>query len=520
MITELVTPKVAIDQVDIVEDFNARRRFDSEELKQLAQTIKETGLVQPIRVREKESGRFDLVAGERRFRAAVIAGRKEIEITLSTGNPVTESLIENIQRSNLNPVETAIGLKAFAEEHNLETNKQIAAKVGKRDAWVGSHLALLKLPKSIQRYIACGHVPMEAASLLRPIAEVSPRVAAVICEAGKLDELSGNRFIEGFGELFERAPHIEGMKNLPMMIGVPRFHLSEVIAEFDPAENKEHAELMQRAIDAFYGYRVHNPTDAEVCLAEPEIDAARAAGVLVEHHEGDYTRAFILDRELAVDLIDRAIERATKEREEKAKLRAEEEAALKEQRKANRRQASEERKASGEPSPQAKAKADAEYAVRCNEAVGKRLLERRKGGKDKQNALRRAKLLAHLFVDQNHDLAGRGLRFTVDKLREVERTTLKKGGYREKVTYATNEECTAELRRRIDGARSETEVMEVVSEAILAAELADNKAEPASRRPEWIGRYEKGTDTEKILKAELKEARPRKPRRVEQKAAK
>src|SRR4051794_22617176 len=84
MTTELVTPKVAIDQVDIVEDFNARKKFDAEKLKQLAQTIKETGLVQPIRVREKKDGRFDLVAGERRFRAAVIAGRKEIEITLST----------------------------------------------------------------------------------------------------------------------------------------------------------------------------------------------------------------------------------------------------------------------------------------------------------------------------------------------------------------------------------------------------------------------------------------------------
>lgn len=520
MTTDLATPKVAIDRIHIVEDFNARKSFDKEELKQMARTIEDTGIVQPVKVKERDDGDFDLVAGERRFRAAKIAGRREIEITLSTGNPVTESLIENIQRSNLNPVETAIGLKAYAEEHNLETNKQIAAKVGKRPEWVGAHLNLLDLPKSVQRYIAAGHVPMEAASLLRPIAEVSPRVAAFICEAGKREELSGNRFVERFGELFEQAPYIEGMKNVPTMIGVPRFNLSDVIPGFNPADNTEHEALMQRVFDAFYGYRVSNPTDAQVELGEPEIDAARAAGVLVEHHEGEFSRAFILDRDFAVDLIDRAIDRSSKEREQKAKLREEEEERLKEQRKADRRQAGEERKASGEPSPQAVARADAEYAVRCNDAVGRKLLERRRGGKDKKNALRRAKLVAHMFVDQNEDLAGRGLRFTVEKLREVERTPLKKGGYKEKIIYATDEECTAYLRRRIDAARSETEVMEVVTEAILAAELADNKAEPASRRPQWIGSYEKGKDTEKILNAELKEARPRKPRRVQQKAAK
>ena len=330
MTTDLATPKVAIDRIDIVEDFNARKSFDKEDLKQMARTIEDTGIVQPVKVKQKENGRFDLVA-------------------------------------------------------------------------------------------------------------------------------------------------------------------------------EEHEELMQRALDAFYGYKLHNPTDAEVCLAEPEIDAARAAGVLLEHHEENYTRAFILDRELAVDLAGRAIERASRDREEKAKLKEEEEARLKEQRKADRRQANKERKDNGEPSPQAKA--DAEYAVRCNEAVGRNLLERRSGGKDKKHALRRAKLVAHLLVDQNSDLAGRGLRFTLDKLRDVERTPLKKGGHKEKVTYATDEECTAELRRRIDGARNEIEVMEVVTEAILAAELADNKAEPASRRPQWIGSYEKGKETEKILKAELKEAR-------------
>ena len=76
MADALATPKVDIDLIDVVEDFNARKKFPKEELNQLAGTIEETGLVQPIKVKEKPDGRFDLVAGERRFRAAKIAGRK------------------------------------------------------------------------------------------------------------------------------------------------------------------------------------------------------------------------------------------------------------------------------------------------------------------------------------------------------------------------------------------------------------------------------------------------------------
>ncbi len=134
--TGQATPEVDIDLIDVVDDFNARQKFPKDELEQLAATIEETGLVQPIKVKKRSDGRFDLVAGERRFRAAKIAGRKKIEITLSTGNPVTETLVENIHRSDLNPIETALGLQAFAEEHNLDTYKKIGAKV--RNGRIGS----------------------------------------------------------------------------------------------------------------------------------------------------------------------------------------------------------------------------------------------------------------------------------------------------------------------------------------------------------------------------------------------
>jgi ParB/RepB/Spo0J family partition protein len=516
MADALATPEVDIGLIDVVDNFNARKKFPKEELEQLAGTIKETGLVQPIRVKKKPDGRFDLVAGERRFRAAKIAGLQKVEITLSTGNPVTETLVENIHRSDLNPIETAVGLKAFAEEHNLDTNKKIALKVRKREEWVGAHLRLLKLPKSVQRFIAAGDVPMDAEPLLRPIAEVSPKVAVTICEAGRHRGYSGRQFMLRFGDLFEELPRIEGLKNIPTMIGVPNFHLSEVIPDLS-RENEEHKDLIDKCLGAFYTYIYHGADeDPRVELAEPEIDRARAAGVLVEHVGGRYSHAYILDREMALDLVHSAIERRAKEREEEEQREAAEQEELKAQRKEDRKQARDEREKNGEPSPQAKAKADAEYAVRCNEALGRTLQKRRSGGKNKKHALARAKLVAHLFIDDNEDLAGRGLRFTIEKLRTVERTPLKKGGFKEKTTYASAEECTAELRRRIDNAQSETEVNEVLTEAIFAALLADNKAEPASRRPGWLGSYDAMSKVKKFLKAELKEVRPRKPRRIQQ----
>jgi ParB family transcriptional regulator, chromosome partitioning protein len=295
MADALATPKVDIELIDVLDDFNARQKFPKEDLEQLAGTIEETGLVQPIKVKQKPDGRFDLVAGERRLRAARIAGLEKVEITLSTGNPVTETLVETIHRSNLNPIETALGLKAFAEEHNLDTYKKIGAKVRKREDWVGAHLRLLKLPKSVQRYIAAGDVPAEAEPLLRPIAEVSAKVAAIICEAGKRRGLSGRQFIERFGDLFEEVPPMEGLKGAPTMIGVPRFHLSEVILDLD-RENKEHKELIDKALAVFYTHPYYVPDrDPQVQLAEPEIERARAAGVLVEHVEGRFSRAYIID---------------------------------------------------------------------------------------------------------------------------------------------------------------------------------------------------------------------------------
>lgn len=502
MATQLVTPEVAIDRIVVINGFNARKSMDRAELKALAQTMKDTGLVQPIAVRPgKRKGRYELVAGHRRLEAAKIAGFKKVKVTVSEGNPYAEAFVENNHRADLNPIERALGLRALAEESGLTTNKKIAAKARKSEQWVGDHLRLLNLPEEVQAYIAAGDVPMAAESLLRPIAEVSAGVAVAICQIGREREYSTQQFLDRFGELFTAAGEAE-LEGKPTMIGAPRLFLSEVLPDLNP-KKKEHAQLIGRINEVFSNYHKDDPV---VELAEAEIDAARAAGCLVEYQGrwGSPLR-YILDRELAADLIERAIERRHKETLEDAEA----EAAAKVKRREERKKSRKEREAKGELSPQAQAKADAELARRYNDDLGRKLLERRTGGKSKKHALARAKAIAHLLVGDNPELAGRGLRFTLPTLQDVEVKKLKSGRTQEKVTYATNEECTAELRRRIDGARTETEVNEVLTEALLAALLADNKAEPRSRRPRWYP----STNLDNALKAEIKEVRPRKPRR-------
>jgi ParB family transcriptional regulator, chromosome partitioning protein len=257
--TAIATPEVEIDRIDVVDGFNARKKMDKDELQRLADTIKESGLVQPISVAPKDNGRYDLVAGHRRLEAAKEAGLKKVKVTVSDGNPHAEAFYENNQRVDLNPIETALGLKALAEEFNLDTNKKIAAKAGKSEQWVGEHLRLLNLPKRVQTYIASGDAPMAAEGFLRPIAEVSPRVAAAICEVGKAEGHRGQQFVNRFGEIIGRTAQAD-LKNMPTMVSVPRFRLSDVIPDLDP-KKAEHKKLIARLNEVFpsYGYESEDP---------------------------------------------------------------------------------------------------------------------------------------------------------------------------------------------------------------------------------------------------------------------
>lgn len=136
--------------------YQPRQFFEDTALKELADSIREHGVIQPIIVRHINNGAYELVAGERRWRAARIAGLNKIPVIIkeiSNEKSLEIALIENLQRENLNPVESAQGYQRLTEEFGL-TQEEIAARVGKERSTVTNYLRLLTLPDKIQEYLS------------------------------------------------------------------------------------------------------------------------------------------------------------------------------------------------------------------------------------------------------------------------------------------------------------------------------------------------------------------------------
>lgn len=128
-----------------------RKYFDPEKLTELSESIKQKGVLQPIIIR-RQSGNIYLVAGERRLRAAKMAGLEKIPAILTKGNPAEIALIENLQRENLSPVEEAEALGRMAEEYDY-TQDQLAMIIGKAKSTISETLSLNRLPETIKEEV-------------------------------------------------------------------------------------------------------------------------------------------------------------------------------------------------------------------------------------------------------------------------------------------------------------------------------------------------------------------------------
>ena len=129
-----------------------RRDFNEEALQELADSIKELGVIQPITLRKMDDGTYQIIAGERRFRASQIAGKTTIPayiLKADDEDTMEMALIENIQREDLNPLEIALAYQQLIEQHNL-SQEQLSKRVGKGRATIANFLRLLKLPATIQ----------------------------------------------------------------------------------------------------------------------------------------------------------------------------------------------------------------------------------------------------------------------------------------------------------------------------------------------------------------------------------
>ena len=129
-----------------------RREFDEEHLQELADSIREIGIIQPITLRKIKENEYQIIAGERRFRAATIANLETIPAYIRTAddeNVMEMALIENIQREDLNAMEVALACQNLLEVYNM-TQEQLSTRIGKKRATVANYIRLLRLPAEIQ----------------------------------------------------------------------------------------------------------------------------------------------------------------------------------------------------------------------------------------------------------------------------------------------------------------------------------------------------------------------------------
>ena len=167
---DYVAGAVAEIDINLIETnpFQPRTDFDEEALWELAQSIKEQGVIQPVTVRKLGYNRYQLISGERRLRASKLAGLTRIPVFIRIANDeqmLELALIENIHRENLNAIEVAISYQRLIDECNL-TQEQLSEKLGKSRPAIANFLRLLKLPAEIQIALRDGHISMAHARAL------------------------------------------------------------------------------------------------------------------------------------------------------------------------------------------------------------------------------------------------------------------------------------------------------------------------------------------------------------------
>lgn len=158
---------IHIDSIE-TNPYQPRTKFDEESLNELAESIKSYGLIQPITVRPAENGKYQLISGERRFRAAQMAGLTEIPAfvrTVDDSLSIQMALVENIQRADLNAIEIALSYKMLIDECNF-SQEELGKRVGKTNTTISNYLRLLKLSTPAQVAIRDNNITMGHARAL------------------------------------------------------------------------------------------------------------------------------------------------------------------------------------------------------------------------------------------------------------------------------------------------------------------------------------------------------------------
>ena len=176
---------IMVDKID-VNRYQPRKNFDESQLYELAQSIKEHGILQPLTVRRTDKERYELIAGERRLRAAKLVGLSSVPVIIrnfSDEQSMVLSIIENIQRADLNYFEEAESYKKLIEECHL-TQEELAKKLGKTQSSVANKLRLLRLPESVKMSVIENNLTERHARALLKLSDEEKQLEAIkkICE--------------------------------------------------------------------------------------------------------------------------------------------------------------------------------------------------------------------------------------------------------------------------------------------------------------------------------------------------
>lgn len=174
--------EIPIDEI-VPNPYQPRVTFDEEALEELADSIRTLGIIQPLTLRQIEPHKYQIISGERRFRASRKAGLASVPAYIrkaDDGAMLEMAIVENIQRENLDAIETALSFQRLIDECNL-TQEGMAQRVGKKRATVANYLRLLKLPEEIQKAIKLGKVSVGHAKVLLGLDD--PRLQLKLCDS-------------------------------------------------------------------------------------------------------------------------------------------------------------------------------------------------------------------------------------------------------------------------------------------------------------------------------------------------
>jgi len=202
---------VLLIPADLIEPnpFQPRMSFDQEALEELAESIRALGLIQPITVRRKADGRYQIISGERRFRACRLTGMNMIPAYIRDTNDqgmLEMAIVENIQREDLDPIEVALSYQRLIEECSL-TQEQMAARVGKKRASVTNYLRLLKLPAKIQHDLKVGLLSVGHAKVLLGVEDA--KVQEYLCDLVIKEDLSVRQLEDKIKKLAKKEDETE-----------------------------------------------------------------------------------------------------------------------------------------------------------------------------------------------------------------------------------------------------------------------------------------------------------------------